>query len=373
MHVVFVADTLTIGGTELNAVRTAEALVSRGITPTLVHFQPDGPLLGRYAALGLRIINYPVVPFSSPRALVRAWQLGHLLRELRPDVVHAHDVYANIYCAAARTAFPRMPLVTSRRWAHSVPRPILMPVNAMAHRLSRAVVANSMELVPLLRTEGVAASRVHVWPNFISPAAAVQLSAAERTAWRLRLGVPTDATVVVCVARLAPVKRHADLIHAFATARADHPDLHLLLVGDGPSESALRELVASIGIGDATTFAGHLSATPLPQQLGDIAILMSENEGFPNSLVEALMCGLPVIASRTGGTNEILDGGRNGIAVDVGDIPAAAAAIAAFVGDAERRRVTGSDGRRFALARYSEDSSISALRAAYAHAATGTA
>lgn len=370
MHVVFVADTLTVGGTELNAVRTAEALVARGIAPTLVHFQADGPLLRRYQALGLRLIHFPVGPFSRPQALRRAWQLGRMLRAMQPDVVHAHDVYANIYCAAARTAFPQMPLVTSRRWSHSVPRPILMPVNALAHRLSRAVVANSQELVPLLHSEGVSTARVHVWPNFISPAATVTLPPTEVASWRQRLGVPVDSTVVVCVARLAPVKRHVDLIRAFAMAREAHPDLHLLLVGDGPSEGQLRELATSLGVGGATTFAGHLSATPLPQQLGDMAILLSENEGFPNSLVEALICGRPVIATRTGGTDEVLNGGRNGIALDVGDVAGAASAIGSFAADPAQRLTIGTEGRRFALARYSEENSINALLGAYARAAT---
>jgi glycosyltransferase involved in cell wall biosynthesis len=369
LHVVFVVDTLTTGGTELNAIRTAKALVSKGIKLTLVHFQHQGGLLPRYAALGIHTIHVPVTSFARPAALLVARRLSLTLRSLKPDVVHAHDVYANIYCAAARVFFPRMPLVTSRRWAHSVPRPILMPVNSWAHRMSRTVVANSQELIPLLASEGVARSNVHLWPNSIAPDTTVLMTSRELSEWRSALNIPLEATVVVCVARFAPVKRHEDLIRAFAAARASHSDLHLLLVGDGPSDRRLRELVAEVRIEAATTFTGLLTPPPLPQQLGDIAILLSENEGFPNTLVEALVCERPVIATKTGGTEEVLNGGRNGFAVDIGDIKAAAEAIVALARNADLRHSIGIAGREFALARYSEDVSTSALLTAYRHTA----
>lgn len=98
-------------------------------------------------------------------------------------------------------------------------------------------------------------------------------------------------------------------------------------------------------------------------------MLMSENEGFPNSLVEALYVGRPVIATRTGGTEEIIDGGRNGIAVNVGDVAAAAGAILHLAGERDIREQMGARGREFAQRRYSEAASLAALMTAYASVA----
>jgi glycosyltransferase involved in cell wall biosynthesis len=369
VKIALVLDGFTIGGTELNATRTLEALGRRGIRVSVLHFHADGELKARMASAGHEMVHVPVVPLWSPAIALRIAALAGALRRVQADAVHTQDVYSNILGAASGYLLPGVPVLTSRRWKDEVPRKALTPVNAWAHRHSTLVLPNSPALVDTLRHEGVAASRIAVHENFVDDAALHLLSGAERARWRASLGIPGDALVVGYVARLTRVKRHDILIDAFAALSDMHPEARLLIVGDGDQRAALEQRVTERGIVGRTIFAGTLPNFPLSQQLFDIAVLTSENEGFPNAVVEASACAVPIVATQVGGVTDVLIDGATGLAVPVADVAATAEALQQLLRDPARRQRMGAHGRELVTTRFSESAAISRLLGIYASVA----
>ena len=368
LHVVkitFLMDGFDIGGTELNATRTLESFGRRGLLVDVMHFHADGPLRSRILAAGHRLTYVPISPLSSPRILSRVLALAAAIRAAGATAVHTQDVYSNILGVAAARVLLRRAVITSRRWKDDVPRKALTPMNAWAHRHSALVLPNSLALVPTLQSEGVADSRIAVHENFIDDAALTLLPEEARQAWRRAVGVRDSAVVVGCVARLSRVKRHDVLLDAFAIARRAVPDMQLLLVGDGDMRTAISEQARQLGIMRDLIFTGTLPNSPLPQQLFDIAVLTSENEGFPNSLVEASACGVPLIATPVGGTTDVLLDDRTGILVSVNDSASTASAITALAHDRTRRERYGAAARKEVTARFSETAAIDRLLTLY--------
>ena len=365
MKIAFLIDGFGVGGTELNSTRTLESFARRGVVVDVLHFQADGPLRSRIAATGHRLWHVPVVSLASPRIVLRIASLAQAIRRTGATVIHTQDVYTNILGVAAGRVLLRRPVLTSRRWKDDVPRKELTPLNAWAHRTGTLVLPNSPALVATLHAEGVRDDRIVAHENFVDDSALTMLSSDTRQAWRQTLGIRRDALVVGCVARLSRVKRHDVLLSAFANARAVVPDAQLVLVGDGDMRASLTAQATALGIADDVLFTGTLPHQPLSQQLFDIATLTSENEGFPNALVEASACAVPLVGTRVGGVPDVLIEGSTGIGVDVGDVSATAEALTVLLRDPARRERFGATGRALVLSRFSETAAIDRLLALY--------
>jgi sugar transferase (PEP-CTERM/EpsH1 system associated) len=197
------------------------------------------------------------------------------------------------------------------------------------------------------------------------------LAPAADTPWR---GGDTDGDIVIgTVARIQDVKNHRGLVDAFARARtqllAADPALaarlKLAIVGDGPLLPAVREQVASLGLQDAVWLPGARSDIgPLLRSFSLFA-LPSLAEGTPVSLLEAMACGLPVVASRVGGIPEVVDEGVQGMLVPVGDADALAQAFVRYAQDAGLRAAHGQAGRARVEERFSMRAMVTAYGALY--------
>jgi len=174
-----------------------------------------------------------------------------------------------------------------------------------------------------------------------------------------------DAIVIGTVARVQDVKNHRLLVDALASLRTHHPELaprvKLAIVGDGPLLPAVREQVARLGLQDAVWLPGARADIKDVLHGFDVFALPSLAEGTPVSMLEAMACGLPVVASRVGGIPEVVDDGVQGLLVPVGDLDALAQALARYAGDAGLRAAHGRAGR----ARVEERFSMRAMLAAY--------
>ena len=362
IRVGYCIDSLDIGGTELNAVRTAEALDRQRFQVTVFHLQRSGPLLERYQALGVELVHVPIARLYSLRTALQGLRFLRLLRRKRIQIVHTHDLYTNIFAAPwARLAGCR--IIASRRWLDATPRAGLVPLNRWSYRCAHRIVTNStLAARRLVDKERVPAERIVELPNFLEERAFRHVTAEARDARRRSWGIPQDAFVVGAVARLAPVKNHAMLLRALARL-AD--DVHLVLVGDGPSRATLEDLARSLQVAWRVHFTGRLVETTNLHQFFDVSVLCSRNEGFPNVVIEALAAGCPVVATPVGGVPEVIVDRRSGLLVPVDEPDALAARLEELRQDMELRRRLAEEGIACVRTKYHESTVIAQLETLY--------
>jgi sugar transferase (PEP-CTERM/EpsH1 system associated) len=177
----------------------------------------------------------------------------------------------------------------------------------------------------------------------------------------------TDLLVVGTVGRLSPVKHQALLIDAFARSvlglREEAPAvadrLRLVVVGDGPDRATLEARVASTGLAGSIWMCGSRDDIPELMRNMDLFVLPSLAEGISNTILEAMACGLPVIATRVGGNAELVVSGETGTLVPTDDADAMADAIRGYAVDPARTADEGRAARRRAVATFSIDTMVS--------------
>ena len=278
VRVGFCIDSFNVGGTELNAVRTAEAVDPGRVELTVFHFHLDGPLRSRYEALGLRMVHLPIRNLYSPTTVKLGFRFAHLIRHLRLDVIHTHDLYTNIFAAPLARLLTNCRIITSRRWLYEAPRPGLNRLNRWSYAFSHKVLANSAEVARVLaEDESVPRRKIIEIPNFLSETAFAMDDDKRRMAQRLAWGVPEGAFLVGIVARLAPVKNHDLLLQAVSTM---DDQVHVAVVGGGPRRGELELLAAHLGISSRVHFVGELVSSRNTHQYFDASILCSVSEDF---------------------------------------------------------------------------------------------
>ena len=362
VRVAYCVDSLEIGGTELNAVRTLEALDRQRFEVTVFHFHKTGPLRQRYEALGVELVHLPIGPLYAPRTAAQGVRFLRLLQRKRIQLVHTHDLYSNIFAAPwARLGGYR--LIASRRWLDAAPRPGLLVLNRWSYRFAHRVIANSALTAGLLvDQERVPATRVIELPNFLEERAFRRVTAEVRNARLRSWGVPPGAFVIGTVARLAPVKNHAMVLHALQ--RLDE-DVHLVLIGAGPSRRALEELAQELHVERRVHFLGQLLETENLHQFFDVSVLCSRSEGSPNVLIEALAVGCPVVATPVGGIPEVVIDRQTGLLVPVDRPDALAASVQELRHDAALRKQLSEAGPARARGKYHQTLVIARLEALY--------
>jgi N-acetyl-alpha-D-glucosaminyl L-malate synthase BshA len=160
---------------------------------------------------------------------------------------------------------------------------------------------------------------IEVIPNFINPA---EYYPSEETRCRAALA-PPGAKVLMHVSNFRPVKRVPDVVRVFAKIRPRLPSV-LVLVGDGPERPAVEAEAERLGVADDVRFLGKVDAVADLLRAADLFLLPSASESFGLAALEAMACGVPVVASRVGGVPEVVEDGESGALVPVGDVDAMA-------------------------------------------------
>jgi glycosyltransferase involved in cell wall biosynthesis len=363
IRVAYCLDSFAIGGTELNAVRTAEALDRDRIELCVLHLQTHGPLRSRYERLGVRMTHVPIPNLYSLRTALQGMRLAGLLRRWRVDVVHSHDIYSNIFVVPWARIFSRCSIIASRRWWHDVPRPALAKVNRWSSLLAHRVLANSSGVAELVaREDGVPQRKIVEIPNFLAENAFEAVDEALRIAQRRAWGLPDGAFAIGIVARLSPVKNHVLLLRA--VARLDKR-FHLVVIGDGPSRAELEDLARQLRIESRVHFAGEMVSPHNLHQFLDVSVLVSLNEGFPNSVIEAMAAGRPVVVTPVGGVTDAVTHGATGIIVAVDDPAPLVDALQMLEADSLLRTRLGEAGRETVRVKFPQEAVIGKLTALY--------
>lgn len=205
-----------------------------------------------------------------------------------------------------------------------------------------------------LTAHNMPAGRIQRLPNGRDTRHFAPPDEASRQAARQALGLDSHTPMLLYAGRFEARKRLDVLLSAMAQLAATEPGARLFLVGDGADGEALQALAGGLGIVGRVRFVG-LQADVRPYlHAADLFIMPSEREGMPNAVIEAMACGLPVVAADVGGTHELLAGGV-GRLVPSGDAKALAEAIGLLLANEPERRRLGSAARARAVTEYDSE------------------
>jgi glycosyltransferase involved in cell wall biosynthesis len=299
----------------------------------------------------------PASRHPSPRDAAALAKLIRLVR--RADVVHVHSSKAGFLgrLAAAAGRQTRAVLFTPHAWSFWAASGALRSGYTGLERLAAhwcrtiVVVADAERRAALEARIGTPA-QYRVVQNGIDT---------ERFALPRR---PVGGRVIA-VGRLARQKRPDLLVHAAARLRDRHPEIEVLLVGEGPERPAVERLVSELGLGGQVQLLGNREDVPELLATAEAAVLASDYEGCPLSVLEAMAAGVPVVATHVGGVPEILADGSTGRLVEPGQPEALAAAIGDLLDDPVLRDSLGSEARRVARERFTRERMSAELAALY--------
>ena len=331
-----------------------EGLAARGVDNLLAC--PAGSEMSRQQPAGARVLP---MKMGGDGDIGLAFRLARLIRAEQPDLVHLHsrrgaDTWGGL---AARLA--GVPCVLSRR----VDNPESRWAVALKYRLYDHVITISEGIRQVLLSEGLAPQKVSCVRSAVD--ATPYLPPVDRAAFRAEFGLPPDALVAGVVAQLIPRKGHRYLLSALPGLLERHPNLQVLIFGQGPLEAELRAEVESRNLAAAVRFTGFRH--DLPRWLGGLNMLIhpADMEGLGVSLLQASAAGVPIVTSRAGGLPEAVQDGVTGILCPPGDVAALAAAIDRLAGDAALRARFGAAGRARILAEFSIDAMVDGNLAIY--------
>lgn len=268
-------------------------------------------------------------------------------RTVRPDIVHAHALYQ-----AASVRPVDIPVVIN---FPGEPHPSYLP----DIRKADALVADGWAAEHL---PAIIGKPVHAVPKGVDAELFRPSGANMRDAFGLG-----DRRVVLSVGRFVPIKNMALLIDALAQMAPADPSLHLVLVGEGPELQSLKDRAARRGVSRAVTFAGYVPQSEMAAyyRTADLFALGSDFDNSPNVVLEAMACGLPVVATAVGGVAEYVTPGRGGELVPRGDATAMAGVLGDWMSSLERRRAAGAFNRQRVVQEFSWRASASRLLDVY--------
>jgi glycosyltransferase involved in cell wall biosynthesis len=292
---------LTTGGAEGQLRLLCEGFDRAAVEPVVyclsTKTEPYGGLLER-AGIAVRVV--------AGSRLGRIYELRRALAADAIDLVHAWLFIGNAYAWAAGVG-ERRPLVTSARNCKRQGR-WLDVLNRRAFRSGAAIIANSPDVERyIMREYGAPAERITVVPNAID----LRRFRPEPR----RSGPPC----IITVGRLVQQKNLLLFVAAAAALRERVPDARFVIVGEGPQRGEIEAAIRTARLTEACTLAGERRDVETLLRDADLYWLTSEWEGLPNAVIEALACGVPVIATAVGGTSDLIGNAMEGFVVAPGD------------------------------------------------------
>jgi len=314
----YVINNLNTGGAEKLLLATVKRLNKDNYDVTVCSMLQGDDLLNEFETNGIKVSR---LNMRSNRDIRGFFKLHHFFKTTKIDIVHTHLIEADVYGRFA-AIFAGVPVILStdhgvdgwrlKRWR--LKTRLRLFLNRVAANHSQGVIAvSTMVRDHLIRVEKIDPAKVYLIRNGIEFPTAFHFHT-HTNERRVRIG---------CVARLSPEKGVDHLLHAFALAQQENPDIELQIAGDGPQRSYLEQLVCKLNLASKVCFHGRILDVRAFLNQIDFLVLPSVQEGLPLALLEAMAEQTPVVATRVGGVPEAIEDGVNGLLVE----PANASAL----------------------------------------------
>jgi glycosyltransferase involved in cell wall biosynthesis len=347
-----VIEHLQLGGTERQLHNLALGLKRSGIGVEVCCFRSLGPFGESLRRHGVVV---HLVPKRSKVDVTLPFRLAALFRRRRPDVVHLFLFTASLWGGlAARLAQVPAVVSTERNVNHLELRdhPAEVILFRLAVRLFHdRVLGNSDRVTRYLGTAlKIPPRRVGTVYNGLDTSTILPRRTREEV--RRELGVAKDGQILLMVARLTRQKNYPLFLQGAARLLREFPRLVVVVAGAGSLEHELRSLARSLGIAEATRFLGPRQDVADLMAASDVVALTSDWEGFPNTLLEAMWSGRPVVATDVGGCGEVVEDGKTGYLVPPGDEVAFAGATRRLLNEPDLAAQMGAAGHRRVAERF---------------------
>lgn len=342
IRLTYVITDLELGGVPLHLHRLATRLPRDQFDIHVVSLAGKGPVGEMLVSAGIPVSSCGASSRWNLAALGRLWRI---LKATRPEVLHSLLFHANTACRlVGPPAGVSAQQIVCEIQTVEVERPWHLVLDNLTCRLCRCEVGNSPSVVEHLRR------RAHLpRSRLVCQWGAVDIAVIEaaRPADRAMFGLSVDEPVVIWTGRLDPVKGFEEMLSAFArlsqTCRAT-----LLLAGEGAYRPTVERLVAEHGLGKCVKLLGRRTDVPSLLKMADTFLFCSRTEGLPNSLLEAMAAGLPIVATDVPGCRDVIINGETGLLAHPGSAVDIARKLGQIFSDADLSKSLGTRAQSWA-------------------------
>ena len=363
--IAFFTDARAWGGAEVYLMQLLAGVRAAGLEPRV--FCADRPDAGAWIEelerRGYAVERYRPTKEFNPlgyfiaRRLLKGFELIHINkthpRNSLPAIVAARRSGARVVVATEHLALAPDSHYPMGRWI------ITFLVRCTNRLLDRTIAVSELSRDMLIENYRIPSHRIAAIRNGIDIARFDD--AVDGDLVRAELGLAPSDRVAILIGRFAARKGHNHAMRAVRLASTRVPDLRMIFAGDGELESELRAEAGELGVSDRVLFVGFRRDIPRLLAASDLLVLPSEDECLPLVILEAMSSRLPVVATDVGGISEAVDDGRTGILVSPRDAEGLADAMVDVLGDRERARAMGLEGRRKVEAEFSLEACSAAV------------
>ncbi len=357
--ILFLSTSSGPGGAERVISNLAASLDPAKYRAVLCLFRP-GWLQERSQSRGVPTYIIPTQGMTDWRWAIR---FRNLLENECVNLIHAHEFDANVQgtFVAATSGIPLVATVHGKHYFWEKFRRRLA-YRWVSRRATMVAVSEDLKQF-IVQKVGVPSDRIKVLYNGVEvPSSPIR---ADIDACRNELGLPGNDRIVGVVGNLYPVKGHQYLIDAMPAVLEKCPNTSFVFAGRGQLETALKEQVSRLGLDKRVHFLGLRQDIPRILALLDVFVLPSLSEGLSMAILEAMMAGKPVIATRVGGNPEIVVDGETGLLVPSKDSPPLAASLIKLLTNTPQATQFAQNGKRRAEDQFSLQTMVSAYQSLY--------
>lgn len=369
--------TFGIGGTEKQVANLTQRMDRRAFDLSFACMSRWGEMIREIEdRQGIEVSEYPMESLYELNAFRQQWRFAKALRRNHTQILHSYNFYANMFSLPAAKLAGVPCIVASIRDMGIYLSPMKLQAQKLVCRLADRIVVNADAIRDWLVEQGYPAHKIVVIRNGVDTSRFV--ARGDGSAFRQELAIPTGAPLVVLLARLSPSKGIESFFEAAAKVREQQPDARFVVVGECYTRDAAGEIVVdsayrqklldkatSLGLADRVHFTGQRKDVPQLLAAAAVSVLPSVSEGISNTLLESMAAGVPVVATRVGGTPEVIDDGEHGLLVPSNDAPALAAAISRVLDDPALAARLGANGRRRVAEEFSFEAVVRKTEALY--------
>jgi len=351
LRVAHIVLSLDVGGLEVLVCQMAEKMRNYNCDPIIICLDHPGTLAEELTAVGIQVFNIQrKAGFIDVKTCLR---LIKLLRSENIELVHSHNQESHFYVAIA-SQFSGVKRVIHTQ--HGVEPPYdwkkYLKLRLTGHFIDRFVGVSQDINNLAIKKRWIPKTKVTRILNGVNTDQ-FKPDQDQRRITRQQLKIEDNEKVLICVARLSPIKNHKLLITSFSNILKEFSNCKLLIVGGGPEEKNIRESIAHHSLNNNVRMLGESRNISQLLQASDCFVLTSISEGINVSLLEAMACGLAPIVTDVGGNNEVIQDHLNGQLVPLGNSEEFSKQVVKLLADPQKRKEISKHAREQVLNNFS--------------------